>query len=192
MFKSKKDITFLRILIGGQVFSLFQRMMRSVTPVLVAMILSLFFVLPEVAVATHEADHRYTVSGYVRDAEGNPLKGVDVLLEHKGGQKYKVATNPFGYYEALFHLHDDNLGDQITVTAGSEVKSITLSFTPGDHATPRHGEVDFGAPGKTSPYAWIYWTGGFGFLVGVILCFRYFRLRGKKKKKRESPRKPRK
>ncbi len=55
-------------------------------------ILSLINILPNPAFATHEADHRYVISGYVRDAEGNALKGAEVLLEHKGGQKEKVIT----------------------------------------------------------------------------------------------------
>lgn len=151
-------------------------------------ILSLITISPQPAFATHEADHRYIVSGYVRDAEGNALKGVDVLLEHKGGQKEKVTTNGFGYYETLFHLHDDNLGDEITVTAGSEVKTIKVAFTPGDKVTHRGATVDFGAPGKAAPYAWIYWTGGFGLLIVIV----YLGLFKKKKKKKETPRKKKK
>ena len=151
-------------------------------------ILSLISLSPKPALATHEADHRYVVSGYVRDAEGNALKGVDVLLEHQSGQKQKVTTNGYGYYEALFHLHDDNLGDEITVTSGTEVKKVKVSFTPGDKVTYRGATVDFGAPGKASPYSWVYWTGGVGFLAVMV----YFGLFRKKKKKKEAPRKKKK
>ncbi len=151
-------------------------------------ILSLITLSPKPALATHEADHRYVVSGYVRDAEGNALKGVDLFLEHKGGQKEKATTNSYGYYEVLFHLHDDNLGDEITVTTGKETKKVTVSFTPGDKVTFRGATVDFGAPAKGSA-SWVYWTGGFGLLI----VFVYFGLFKKKKKKRkEAPRKKKK
>lgn len=150
-------------------------------------ILSLVTITPKPAFATHEVDHRYIVSGYVRDAEGNALKGVDVLLEHKSGQKFKVKTNGSGYYETLFHLHDEDLGDEITVTAGTEVKKVAVAFKAGDKVTHRGGSADFGAPGKSSPFAWIYWTGGFG-LLAAVLYFGLFR----KKKKKEAPRKSRK
>lgn len=149
-------------------------------------ILSLVNISPTPAFATHEVDHRFIVSGYVRDGEGNALKGVEVLLEHKGGQKEKVTTNGFGYYEALFHLHDDNLGDEITVTAGTEVKKVPVAFKAGDKVTHRGAAADFGAPGKTSPFTWIYWTGGIG-LLAAIVYFGLFR-----KKKKEAPRKSKK
>jgi hypothetical protein len=150
-------------------------------------ILSLVNISPKPAFATHEVDHRFIVSGYVRDAEGNALKGVDVLLEHKGGQKEKVTTNSFGYYEALFHLHDDNLGDEITVTVGTEVKKVPITFKAGDKITHRGATADFGAPGKSSPFTWIYWTGGVG-LLAAIVYFGLFR----KKKKKEAPHKSKK
>ncbi|MBI3804588.1 MAG: carboxypeptidase regulatory-like domain-containing protein [Nitrospirae bacterium] len=153
--------------------------------ILFIFVLSLLGISPNPAFATHEADHRYVVSGYVRDAEGNALKGVDVLLEHKGGEKQKTTTNGFGYYEALFHLHDDNLGDEIIVTVGSEVKKAPVTFTPGDRVTHRGATIDFGAPGKESPYAWIYWTGGSAFLIAIVY-FGFFR---KKKKAKAIPRK---
>lgn len=151
-------------------------------------ILSLVNITPKPAFATHEVDHRFIVSGYVRDGEGNALKGVDVLLEHKSGQKEKVVTNGFGYYEALFHLHDDNLGDEITVTTGTEVKKVAVAFKAGDKITHRGATADFGAAGKASPFTWIYWTGGAG-LLAVIVYFGLFR---KKKKKKEAPRKVKK
>lgn len=157
------------------------------------LVIFLFFILflvnitPKPVFATHEVDHRFVVSGYVRDGEGNALKGVDVLLEHKSGQKFKVKTNGLGYYETLFHLHDEDRGDEIAVTAGGEVKKVAVTFKPGDKVTYRGATADFGAPGKASPSTWIYWTGGFS-LLAAILYFGLFR----KKKKKEAPRKSKK
>lgn len=148
------------------------------------------FVLPQAAFAEHEADHRYFVSGFVRDAEGNPRHDVVVSVEHKGGQKKKATTNNRGYYEVMFHLHDENLGDEIVVSAGDEVKKHTMKFELGDHFSERRGEVHFGAPGKDSPYDWIYWTGGVGLLIGVTVGLRA--LRKKKKVKKDPSRKKKK
>lgn len=148
------------------------------------------FVFPHAALAEHEADHRYFVSGFVRDDAGNPKQDVAVSVEHKGGQKKTATTNRRGYYEVMFHLHDDNVGDQIVVTAGNDVKRITMAFDPGDHFSERRGEVNFGAPGKESPYEWIYWTGGVVLVAGVAVGLRS--LRKKKKVKKEPSRKKKK
>ncbi|MDC4204294.1 MAG: hypothetical protein MPW17_00725 [Candidatus Manganitrophus sp.] len=143
-------------------------------------ILSLVTITPKPAFATHEVDHRYIVSGYVRDAEGNALKGVDVLLEHKSGQKFKVKTNGLGYYETLFHLHDDNLGDEISVTAGTEVKKIAVAFKAGDKVTHRGGALTSARPesppllpGFTGPAGLVFWRRFF-----ILVSF------GKRRKKR--------
>jgi hypothetical protein len=148
------------------------------------------FVLPQAVFAEHEADHRFFVSGYVRDAVGNPQQDTVVSVEHKGGQKKTATTNRRGYFEVMFHLHNDNLGDEIIVTAGNEVKKVTMAFDPGDHFSERRGEISFGAPGKDSPYDWIYWTGGVGVLIAVVLGLRSSRK--KKKVKKDSPRKKKK
>ena len=142
------------------------------------------FILPHVAFAEHEADHRYFVSGFVRDEAGNPKKDVVVSIEHRGGQKKTATTNRRGYYEVMFHLHDDNIGDEIVVTAGNEVKRHTMAFDRSDHVSERRGEVNFGAPGKDSPYEWIYWTGGLVLVAGVAVGLRSFR---KKKKVKKAP-----
>jgi len=150
-------------------------------------ILSLVNISPKPAFATHEVDHRFVVSGYVRDAEGNALKGVEVLLEHKSGQKFKVKTNGLGYYESLFHLHDEDHGDEITVTVGTEVKKVPVAFEVGNKVTHRGATADFGAPGKASPLTWVYWTGGIGLLAAIVYLGLF-----RKKKKKEAPRKSKK
>ncbi|MFQ5588548.1 MAG: hypothetical protein ACE5F7_06885 [Nitrospiria bacterium] len=96
--------------------------------------------------ATHEADHRYVVSGQVRDDAGWPRKDVVVSLQHKGGEKKTARTDEAGRYEVLFHLHNENLGEEIIVSAGNDEKTIKIAFDPEDKFTNRGDSVDFGAP----------------------------------------------
>lgn len=147
-----------------------------------------FLASPGSVSATHEADHRYTVSGYVRDAAGTPLSGLNITLEHKGGEKKIRVTDRRGYYEVLFHLHDDNAGDEVIVAVGNETKKLTVAFDPEDRFTDRRGQVDFGAPGKDSENSWIYWTGGMLF-VGAVIYLGFFRKKKKGTHKKDQARK---
>lgn len=150
------------------------------------LLLIVLLIPTEIAFAVHEADHRYTISGYIRDEGGNSMPRINVILEHKDGQTKKATTNRRGYYEVLFHLHNENLGDEIIVKAGDEVKKITVAFDPKDRRSERQGRVDFGAPGKASEpeeyseYNWIYWTAAALLAISAYLVF--FR---KKKRQKE-------
>jgi len=128
--------------------------------------------------AMHEADHRYTVLGYVRDAQGEGKGEIAVTVEHKGGQKLQAKSNGSGYYEAVLHLHDTNVGDEVIVTAGAEVKRITIAFDVEDKHSNRSGQVDFGAPAKETPI--VYWLGAGG--GGLLLCAAIYFVLTKKKK----------
>ncbi|MFQ5780698.1 MAG: carboxypeptidase-like regulatory domain-containing protein [Nitrospiria bacterium] len=147
--------------------------------------------MPKTLLATHEADHRFTVSGYVRDETGSPLSGAVVLLEHKGGVKKNAKTDRRGYYEALFHLHNDNLGDEILITVGDVVKKVAVAFDPDDRFSDRGGRIDFGAAAKGGDYAWVYWTGGVGLILGTIVYVGFFRKKKKIKTIRKGKRRKR-
>jgi len=137
------------------------------------------------ALATHEADHRFTISGYVRDAAGKPLSGSLVILEHKGGVKKEKKSDPRGYYEVMFHLHNDNIGDEIFVSVGDVVRKIMVQFDPDDRFTDRRSEpVNFGAASKDTS-EWIYWSGGVALILSALVYLRAF----KKKKPRQKRRK---
>lgn len=138
-----------------------------------------------VVFAEHEPDHRYLVSGYVRNEVGVPMGGVDVLLEHKGGEKKKATTNSDGYYEVRFHLHNPNLGDEILVTVGEETKTHKVQFDPEDGLAFRGGDVDFGAPGKAGASAWIYLT-GISLAVMSYLVYRMLFQKGRGQQKRQT------
>src|SRR4029453_14057094 len=51
------------------------------------------------ALAEHEPQYRYTVLGYVKDAAGNPRKGVGLeVIRQKTGFAYVGATAASGLY----------------------------------------------------------------------------------------------
>ncbi len=130
--------------------------------------------------AEHEADHRYVVSGQVTDDAGKYRKNVTVSLEHKGGQKKSATTDGSGRYEVLFHLHNDNLGDEIVVSVGEVQKNLTISFDPEDGVSFRGITVNFGAPAESAA-VWIYLTGASLTVLAIVVYFGL--IKNKKKNK---------
>lgn len=111
------------------------------------LLLTILMMLPSPAGATHEAEHRFTVSGYVMDDHGKPVSGERVIVVDKRlDQANTTFTDKEGYYEALLHIHDTDVGDEIAVMAGEKQKTIRADFNPEDHKTERKVRVDFGAP----------------------------------------------
>ncbi len=151
---------------------------------IVAFFFSLFG-FSESVLATHEADHRYLISGYVRDGVGVAIKNTTVHLEHKGGEKKKVDTNGSGYYEILFHLHNDNLGDEILVRVGDVEKKVKVFFDPEDSASIRGDSINFGADAQETE-VWVYLTSVSLLILSVAL---YIGFRQTKKKKKAIARK---
>ncbi len=125
--------------------------------------------------ATHEVDHRFTVYGHVRDGDGRPVEDAKVMVvDTKIGEGATAFTDDEGYYKVTLHLHNQNLGDEIKITAMNESKTITASFDPDDIGTEREVQVNFGAPAPevtgddSSMTAWLYGAGGV-LLVAVAL-----------------------
>jgi hypothetical protein len=124
-----------------------QRDVSAVRMTIGSSLLLLSIVLATPAWATHEAEHRFTVYGTVRDDHGAPVSGERVIVVDKRlDQANTTFTDGEGYYEALLHIHDSDLGDEIAVMAGDKQKSIRAEFDPKDHETERKAKVDFGAP----------------------------------------------
>jgi hypothetical protein len=139
-------------------------------------------IVPSMALATHELDHRFTVAGYVRDKEGRPVGDIRVHVRDLRDQQVEAVTtytDGSGYYKAILHLHNDNAGDPIQVTvkdekAGlDETKKIRAEFDPSDRKTERQARVDIGpvpeqtedgwlkkATGAEGPNYWVYGVGG--------------------------------
>jgi len=115
-----------------------------------------------VAQATHEADHRFMVEGYVCGQDGKGISNTDVLVKDtRISYGQVVRTDGDGYYKAMFHLHNDNLGDPLLVEARGERQNLKVEFDPKDLESERKIRVNFGAGCDVSgPPIWMWWGGG--------------------------------
>lgn len=150
---------------------------------------------PPVAQATHEADHRFMVEGYVCGSDGKAVSNIDVLVKDtKISYGQVVRTDGDGYYKATFHLHNDNLGDPLLVEARGEQQNLKVEFDPKDLESERKIQVNFG-PGCDAAGSpdWVWWGGGVlvaavGGAIGMKLARsqrRQERGKGKSQKKRK-------
>lgn len=117
---------------------------------------------PRVAPATHEADHRFMVEGYVCGPDGKGISSADVLVKDtKISYGQVVRTDGDGYYKAMFHLHNDNFGDPLLVEARGEQQHLKVEFDQKDLESDRKIRVNFGTGCEVSgPPVWIWWGGG--------------------------------
>ena len=117
---------------------------------------------PPVAPATHEADHRFMVEGYVCGQDGKGVSNTDVLVKDtRISYGQVVRTDGDGYYKVVFHLHNDNLGDPLLVEARGEQQNLKVEFNPKDLESERKIKVNFGTGcDASSPPVWLWWGGG--------------------------------
>jgi len=145
------------------------------------------------AQAMHEVDHRLTVYGVVRDAQGKPVADARVIVSAtRMGEGNTAFTDRQGYYESTLHIHNADLGEPIDVSTGDETTRIAAQFNPQDTTTERRMEVNFGtaavsgAPtgGRDSNQVW--WVTGVtaGILAGVSFGYVARRWAGRSKKGR--------
>lgn len=98
-----------------------------------------------VAQAMHEINHRLTIYGTVKDAQGKPVADARVIISAtRMGEGSTAFTDRQGYYESTLHVHDTDLGEPIDVSTGDDTKRINAQFNPQDSTTERRMEVNFG------------------------------------------------
>lgn len=115
---------------------------RGLLGIMLAVALGVLLTAP--ALAEHEPQYRYTVLGYVKDAAGNPRKGVGLeVLRQKTGFAYVGETDASGLYVIVTRLADENRSDRLLVRAGPASLMIAARFEPTDHNTERGTQVDF-------------------------------------------------
>jgi len=148
---------------------------------------------PSVAVAMHEADHRFTVEGSVCGPDGQPVADAQVFVKDQRDQRVSgttVYTDRRGRYRAVLHLHNDNRGDPILVTAGDKEQRITAQFDAKDHETERKAVVHFGtgceSAGGLEP--WMYGVGIGALAVAVFAGTRLMRKRRRAQLRGKGPR----
>lgn len=177
--------------------SLTQRKQRRQLTVACAA-LCLGVALPSPSSATHEADHRFTVEGFVCGADGKGIANTDVLVKDtKISYGQIVKTDGDGYYRATFHLHNENLGDPLFVEAKGEQQNHKVEFDPKDLESERKVQIHFGTGcvhDVNSPPVWLWWgIGGTAAViagaVGVKQIVRARRKQGQKRGKAQGKRK---
>ena len=91
-----------------------------------------------------KVDHGFIVYGYVRDKEGKPVPDLPVLAKplKEGRESHEGKTNKEGYYEIFLHIHNEDSGTKIVVSAKDTKKEITATYNPEDKVTKRQAAVD--------------------------------------------------
>jgi hypothetical protein len=138
--------------------------------------------------AMHEADHRFTVDGYVCGPDGKPVAETPVLVKDtRVSVGATVYTDAGGYYKAILHLHNDNVGDPLLIEAGKERQERKIEFDPKDTETERTLQVHFGS-GCIQERAggvptWVYYGLGLGAAgVAVVVGRKLIRRWGKEQR----------
>jgi len=145
-------------------------------------------------IAMHQVDHRFTVEGYVCGPEGQPAPDVEVFAKDLrasiGASGY---TDRGGYYKVTLHLHNENRGDPIVVTARDEDKRITAQFDAKDVGTERRVTMNFGSGCEASAEGtpeWVLYSVGAGLVaVAVFTGARFIRKQRRSRKQGKGPRK---
>ena len=144
--------------------------------------------------AEHEIDHRFVIEGYVCKGGGQPAGEVEVVARDTRVSVGKaVYTDGNGYYRIQLHLHNDNAGDPILVSALDQEQRIKAQFDPKDLHSERRTVVTFGSGCDRSEHsdnAWVYYGVGIGLAtVAVVAGARFMTKkqraasRGKKQRK---------
>ena len=149
------------------------------------------FSFPAIVYATHEADHRFTVEGFVCGTDGKGSPNVEVLVKDtRLSYGQTVTTDGDGFYKATFHLHNNNLGDPLLVEAKGERQNHKVQFDPEDLESERKIAVNFGTgciPDRSTPPEWVV-AGvvvaivGVGGFVGAKLLRAWRKKRGRREK----------
>ena len=143
--------------------------------------------IPSVSFASHAADHRFTVEGFVCGKDGRPRAKVEVLVKDTRvtvGQT--VTADDDGYYKVTLHLHNDNVGDPLLVEAGGEQQNFKIQFDPNDLETERKLRVDFGSGCERdlSPPQWLL----YGLGIAAVAIVGWIGLKISRKRAREEQR----
>ena len=91
-----------------------------------------------------KVEHGFIVYGYVRDKAGKPVADLPIKAQplKEGREGHEGKTNKEGYYEIFLHIHNEDAGTKIVVSANNVKKEITATYNPEDKVTKRQAAVD--------------------------------------------------
>ncbi len=91
-----------------------------------------------------KVDHGFIVYGYVRDKAGKPIPDLPVMAQplKEGREGHGGKTNKEGYYEIFLHIHNEDSGTKIVVSAKDAKKEVVATYNPEDKVTKRQAAVD--------------------------------------------------
>ncbi|NVK41735.1 MAG: carboxypeptidase regulatory-like domain-containing protein [Oceanospirillaceae bacterium] len=164
-----------------------------------ALILSLFLCIPLIASAgpSNAPDHRYTIKGFVLDAQDNPRPDVKVVATVDNGLSGQRTTDRRGFYSINLHLHNEDLNRLVTVQAGKQQARVRVAFDPSDSSTNREHDLNFvgGSISETDlgfrglP-TWAYVSAGLVLLTFAAARVARVQLRRKRRLARQSQKAP--
>jgi mono/diheme cytochrome c family protein len=102
------------------------------------------FETPKPIFVKTKVEHGFIVYGYVRDKSGKPVPDLPVTAKplKAGREGHTTKTNQEGYYEIFLHIHNEDVGTKIVVSANNVKKEITANYNPDDKVTKRQAAVD--------------------------------------------------
>ena len=141
------------------------------------------------AIAEHEADHRYSVRGYILDQNERAIADREVTIFADGNMLASGRTDSDGYYSLHLHLHNEDRGRLLSLNAGTQRAEIRVDFDPRDKQTARIHDANL-VGGKLIEKAlnrwrtppWIYPMAGF-IVLGFVLVMLERRRKRKLRKK---------
>jgi hypothetical protein len=149
---------------------------------------------PPLTSAMHEIDHRFSVEGHVCDKAGRPIPDTQVVVKDPRLPEGAIGfTDENGYYKATLHLHNENQGDRIVVTALDQEKDATAQFDAKDLHNERKAIVNLGLGCEhlgSQSNVWVYYSIGVGVLaVAVVAGTSYWKKQQRMRKRGKGQRK---
>ncbi len=159
---------------------------------LTAMSALMLFGFTNVAFSEHEADHRYTLQGYVLDKQKKGIANSSVKVMLEGKFIAQKMTDSQGLYKAKLHLHDPDYGKELEVLTDAGKGKVKITFKPGDRETERLHLINFvdgklveGKISNTALPEWIYFLIGAVIVLVIVIVMGSKSIKKKKKKKKK-------
>jgi hypothetical protein len=121
--------------------------------------------------AEHEVDHRFSIEGFVCGSDGRAVPDAEVMVKDTRASVGKMGyTDSRGHYKVTLHLHNDNQGDPILVTARDQEQRVAATFDPKNLHAERTMTVNFGSGCVTSEGSspWVYYSVGLGVAAAAV------------------------